>query len=114
MRGRVLVRALRFHAWLGLRACLRRGLGLGGRLAWLARARRALGLGIHLALSHPSALFVRCFSSRITRIPEPPRRRALYCSRSPRTPCQTTRLYSCKCEPTITARETRRRLTAIH
>ena len=45
--------------WLGLtRAWLRRGLGLGGRLAWLACARRALGLRLRLALSHHSSLFV--------------------------------------------------------
>src|SRR5438132_7355289 len=31
---------------LGLRACLRWGLGLGGRLAWLARARCAAGAGV--------------------------------------------------------------------
>src|SRR5919198_568328 len=41
-RGRVLVRALRFRTRTGLRACLWPGLGLGGRLAWLARARQRL------------------------------------------------------------------------
>jgi hypothetical protein len=41
---------------LGFGASLRRGIGLGGRYAWLACARVALGLGLHGALSHRSYL----------------------------------------------------------
>lgn len=42
-RGRLHRRALRFRTWLGLRTRVR-GLGPGGRLAWLAGARRIGGI----------------------------------------------------------------------